>query len=333
MSMLDLIHSLPQGNSYSDLFLNNLIEQQANFVNPIITEREQGVFKLFKPLAKKVNSVKEPTLKKKGKKSEINNLTTLSNTNPSLLHPVQTVTTESISKKVEKKRKYKEINKEINKKLAEKQNLLKQKKLPCFLFLKGRCNKGSECLFVHDESKLNKKYELCKHFLNGYCNNNENCLYMHSDFPCKYFHRIDYQTGKPRNDCTFGEKCRFSHEPITNPLIKEALENYLKEEDSTQNKSAKRPRLDLDKPEIMTENNNKIQSLMDIQTQPNNNLTKYKKLHTEKKNLLKQSENIFNSNPIKQTENLKSLKNSKLQFFNCENTVNSSVNNLTNLIL
>lgn len=46
----------------------------------------------------------------------------------------------------------------------------------------------------------------------------EDCLFMHGEFPCKFFHT--------NTECYAGEKCRFSHAPLTEDK-REILRNYL----------------------------------------------------------------------------------------------------------
>lgn len=60
--------------------------------------------------------------------------------------------------------------------------------------------------------------EACKFFLQGYCAKGDMCIYLHSEVPCKYYH-----TGQK---CFNAEKCKFSHEPLTDstkPLLEKAI--------------------------------------------------------------------------------------------------------------
>ena len=49
--------------------------------------------------------------------------------------------------------------------------------------------------------------ELCKFYAVESCFKREHCLYLHKSFPCKLFH-----TGA---QCLTDNKCKFSHEPLT----------------------------------------------------------------------------------------------------------------------
>ena len=134
----------------------------------------------------------------------------------------QLISIESIEKKMEKKRKYSELQKERQKKEAAAPPKPPREPIICKFFLEGRCQKGGECPFSHN-TPLNKKLEPCKFYLNGFCAKNENCLYMHADFPCKFFHR------KANPNCIHGDQCRFSHAPLTDPLLVEAFNKHLAE--------------------------------------------------------------------------------------------------------
>ncbi|KFP29367.1 Zinc finger CCCH domain-containing protein 6, partial [Colius striatus] len=90
----------------------------------------------------------------------------------------------------------------------------------CKYFLEGRCIKGEQCKFDHD-AEIEKKKEICKFYIQGYCTKGENCIYLHNkmslcweslthcshEFPCKFYH-----TGAK---CYQGDKCKFSHAPLT----------------------------------------------------------------------------------------------------------------------
>ncbi|KAI5611536.1 zinc finger CCCH domain-containing protein 6 [Silurus asotus] len=91
----------------------------------------------------------------------------------------------------------------------------------CKYFIEGRCIKGDQCKFEHDNVIPEKKKELCKFYVQGYCTKGENCIYMHNishEYPCKFFH-----TGAK---CYQGDHCKFSHEPLTE-LTKELLDKIL----------------------------------------------------------------------------------------------------------
>jgi hypothetical protein len=147
------------------------------------------------------------------------------------------VSVESIEKKMLKKKKYAEISKEKQKREQEKQKKDQEKQqhiktqVVCHFFVEGRCQKGDKCPFSHSIPLLQsqRKLEICKYYLNGFCAKAEKCMFMHSEFPCKFFHRINFATGQKKNQCMYGDQCRFSHEPITNPLIQEAYDKYLAE--------------------------------------------------------------------------------------------------------
>ncbi|CAF0806548.1 unnamed protein product [Rotaria sordida] len=95
----------------------------------------------------------------------------------------------------------------------------------CKFFVENRCMKGIDCLFSHD-FKPQKKMEVCKYYVQnkGYCQKNDLCPYLHGDFPCKFFH-----TGT--KDCMQGDRCKFSHDSITNEEIRFAFERYLNDSD------------------------------------------------------------------------------------------------------
>uniref|UniRef100_A0A672KVU9 C3H1-type domain-containing protein n=1 Tax=Sinocyclocheilus grahami TaxID=75366 RepID=A0A672KVU9_SINGR len=85
----------------------------------------------------------------------------------------------------------------------------------CKYFLEGRCIKGDQCKFEHDNVVPEKKKELCKFYVQGYCTKGDICIYIVSEYPCKFFH-----TGAK---CYQGDNCKFSHEPLTD-VTKELLE-------------------------------------------------------------------------------------------------------------
>ncbi|XP_027021675.2 zinc finger CCCH domain-containing protein 6 [Tachysurus fulvidraco] len=88
----------------------------------------------------------------------------------------------------------------------------------CKYFIEGRCIKGDQCKFEHDNVIPEKKKELCKFYVQGYCTKGENCIYMHNEYPCKFFH-----TGAK---CYQGDHCKFSHDPLTE-VTKELLDKIL----------------------------------------------------------------------------------------------------------
>ncbi|KAL4613030.1 zinc finger CCCH domain-containing protein 8 [Arapaima gigas] len=108
-------------------------------------------------------------------------------------------------------------------------------RLFCKFFLSGRCIKEEACRFEHEFIILDKKQELCKFYTSGFCTKGADCIFMHMlsfppfaqfmsltlfscDYPCKFFH-----TG---TKCYQGDKCRFSHDPlteVTRPLLEKVL--------------------------------------------------------------------------------------------------------------
>ncbi|XP_053169452.1 zinc finger CCCH domain-containing protein 6 [Hemicordylus capensis] len=99
----------------------------------------------------------------------------------------------------------------------------------CKYFLEARCIKGDQCKFDHD-AEIEKKKEICKFYIQGYCSKGENCIYMHNEFPCKFYH-----TGAK---CYHGDKCKFSHDPLTKET-KELLDKVLNTEEEQQNDDEK----------------------------------------------------------------------------------------------
>ncbi|XP_064915496.1 zinc finger CCCH domain-containing protein 6 isoform X2 [Columba livia] len=99
----------------------------------------------------------------------------------------------------------------------------------CKYFLEGRCIKGEQCKFDHD-AEIEKKKEICKFYIQGYCTKGENCIYLHNEFPCKFYH-----TGAK---CYQGDKCKFSHAPLT-AETKELLDKVLNNEEEPQNEDEK----------------------------------------------------------------------------------------------
>jgi hypothetical protein len=259
--------------SLFDLFKNtgdNLVQSAdngaASFVDPIITEKENN-----KP-------------NKFGKK--MNDNYNDNNHNEEECDESEMVSTDSIKEKMEKKRKYIEITKDKQKKEQDKLEKQKEKaqnlkeKVLCHFFVEGRCQKGDKCTFSHNIA-LNKKYEICKFYLNGFCSKNDKCLFMHSDFPCKFYHRVNFATGQKKNQCLNGDKCRFSHEPIANPLLKEAFDKYLLEsntnESSGNNNNGPQPLLNsngsgLKRPSLLGSppppSKDELPSLMDLPIKP-----------------------------------------------------------------
>lgn len=134
-----------------------------------------------------------------------------------------TVSVDDLEKRFERKRKYAEMFKEKQQKLQQ----MPEKKpfiptVVCHFFVEGRCQKGDKCTFLH---KTEKKLELCKYYQGGYCSKADKCTYMHGDFPCKFFH-----SGKK---CIHADNCRFSHEPLSDPALRDAFEKYLRQDGSS----------------------------------------------------------------------------------------------------
>jgi hypothetical protein len=207
VSLLDLFKDTNRpsllGKPNSD---NSLLGSQPLFINPIITEKENN-----KPKIVSDDDDEDSDM----------------------------VSVDSLKEKLDKKRKYMEINKDMRKKETERAQLMQQQKIEkaqqlkekvlCHFFVEGRCQKGDKCTFSHNMQLNPKKVEICKFYLNGFCSKGDKCFFMHGEWPCKFFHRSYLRTGIKKNECTNGEQCRFSHDPITNPLVKEAFEKYLAE--------------------------------------------------------------------------------------------------------
>ncbi|XP_053212797.1 uncharacterized protein LOC128396267 [Panonychus citri] len=103
---------------------------------------------------------------------------------------------------------------------SSKENDREREKSPkntCRFYLDGKCHKGAECPFPHDSQPAKKK-DICKFYLQGFCGKGDGCLFMHGEFPCKFYH-----TGA---ECYSGDKCRFSHEPLTEET-RALLKSYL----------------------------------------------------------------------------------------------------------
>ncbi|CAL4155675.1 unnamed protein product, partial [Meganyctiphanes norvegica] len=84
----------------------------------------------------------------------------------------------------------------------------------CMFYMQGSCqkvqcsHKGKGCPYSHN-IQPQRKMELCKFYMMDCCAKKDKCLYMHKDFPCKFYH-----TGIK---CRLKEKCKFSHDPLTDP--------------------------------------------------------------------------------------------------------------------
>lgn len=192
---------------------DNDMQQESKFVNPVILEKENN-----KPSKYNSNNNKRHMMNMGSSSSGDANKRKSDDEGDNS----NMISIESIEKKMEKKRKYTELQKEKQKKEALAPPKPVREPIICKFFLEGRCQKGAECPFSHN-TPLNKKLEPCKFYLNGFCAKNENCLYMHGDFPCKFFHR------KVNPNCIHGDQCRFSHAPMTDPLLIEAYNKHISE--------------------------------------------------------------------------------------------------------
>jgi hypothetical protein len=126
------------------------------------------------------------------------------------------------NKNQEHKKRKKEDNAE-HARSRKKTKMFEPVVISCKFYREGRCTKGAECSFAHNE--INKKADLCKFFLIGACQKGDECIYSHnpSQFPCKYFHVT--------NNCKMGDECKFSHVELTD-LQRELLDHQLKIGDS-----------------------------------------------------------------------------------------------------
>lgn len=139
-----------------------------------------------------------------------------------------TVSVDDLEKRFERKRKYAELFKEKQQKQQQAGGVAIKKPFEptvvCHFFVEGRCQKGDKCTFLH---KIEKKMELCKFYQGGYCSKGDKCPYMHGEFPCKFYHHL--------KKCLHGDKCRFSHEPINDPTLRDAFEKYLRADEAFKN--------------------------------------------------------------------------------------------------
>ncbi|KAL3695440.1 hypothetical protein R1sor_009516 [Riccia sorocarpa] len=115
-----------------------------------------------------------------------------------------------LKRKIAKRKKRAQKEKELGiRKRRPRDNLSKPPpKVLCTHFMKGRCAKGDSCPFSHDAVPLTKQ-EPCKFLMSRSCLKGDDCPFSHDlkSFPCKFFHT--------RGLCYDGDKCLFSHGPIT----------------------------------------------------------------------------------------------------------------------
>ncbi|XP_067927807.1 uncharacterized protein [Watersipora subatra] len=124
-------------------------------------------------------------------------------------------------KKIMKKRKFQEQQRQRQRDSQRRDRReggqSREKTQKCRYYAEGKCQKGERCQFSHNFIPA-KKMEACKFFLQGYCAKGDMCIYLHSEVPCKYYH-----TGQK---CFNAEKCKFSHDPLTDstkPLLEKAI--------------------------------------------------------------------------------------------------------------
>ena len=216
---------------------SNTVDQ---FIDPVVTEKENSKPNKFNKNNRTNGQQQQQLMTNRGFQ---NNELKRKSDDEAEPNSSQLISIEAIEKKMEKKRKFNELQKEKQKLKEAKQ--LQQQTAPvrepilCKFFMEGRCQKGNECPFSHN-APINKKLEPCKYYLNGFCAKNDKCMFMHAEFPCKFFHRNN-KTGNNNNNnnnngkssCLHGDQCRFSHEPILNPLLLEAFNKHLNGENSS----------------------------------------------------------------------------------------------------
>ena len=78
-------------------------------------------------------------------------------------------------------------------------------------FLKSISFQGNDCQYSHDASHPKKRHlEQCNYYLKGNCNRGDDCLFLHHEFPCRFYHM-----GK---ECYQGPNCKFSHNKLSEEL-------------------------------------------------------------------------------------------------------------------
>ena len=101
----------------------------------------------------------------------------------------------------------------IQKKKLLAKKLLKTKMIDCEGWKTGKCTKGDNCMFSHQdlEGFDPRSKQLCHFHKLGSCLKGTLCVFSHTkkDFPCVYFH-------KKSLSCSFTrETCEYHHNPLS----------------------------------------------------------------------------------------------------------------------
>jgi hypothetical protein len=110
--------------------------------------------------------------------------------------------------------KFKAEKEKVQKKIWRAKKMLKTKKIPCDTWKAGKCTRGDDCLFSHDDPDGfdPRSKQLCHFHKLGSCLKGNLCVFSHckKDFPCVYFH-------KKSLSCKFtSESCEYHHNTLSN---------------------------------------------------------------------------------------------------------------------